>query len=475
MNRTAHKFIIPAALALLLAGAAASCNSNSEEEQTESISRLPSSTLVKSFSLKPNSKIMANLDSVYFSIDQVNARIFNADSLPWGTDVRKLTVNVIAEATGSIEIIMPSLTSGRDTTINLQQNPTDSINFSRGEVWLRIGSQNSEFERIYSLKVNVHSCNPDSLQWQTETRRLPAASAGATAQRAAELAGTYYSLSLSPSGMQIAFTKDVDSDSWASETLAGISADVNSFTATTDALYLLGSDGTLLSSADGLDWTRADTGWTHVYGAYANQLIGLKDGRWIAFPSGASGPIPDGMPTGGTSQMWTFSNDWDVHPQALLVGAGNAWGFDGSSWMRLSGYSGGRNLPEASRMQVFPYFTFSTDKKTLVTTRQSAWIAMGGLMPDGCVQKEVYVSLDNGVNWRKAPQSLQLPAEVAPAVGGSVLLVSKEFNAGSRAVRPITQWSAPYVYFFGGSTPSGALIDRLLVGVINRLTFKPLQ
>lgn len=45
----------------------------------------------------------------------------------------------------------------------------------------------------------------------------------------------------------------------------------------------------------------------------------------------------------------------------------------------------------------------------------------------------------------------------------------------SRAVTPITEWECPYIYLYGGYTPSGTLNKKIFRGVINRLSFKPLQ
>jgi hypothetical protein len=45
----------------------------------------------------------------------------------------------------------------------------------------------------------------------------------------------------------------------------------------------------------------------------------------------------------------------------------------------------------------------------------------------------------------------------------------------SRATAPITQWEVPYIYLFGGYDSEGYLYNSVWRGVINRLSFKPLQ
>ena len=57
------------------------------------------STLVSTFALKPNTKILANLDSVKFTIDQERGVIYNADSLPRGTRINALLVQLTCAST----------------------------------------------------------------------------------------------------------------------------------------------------------------------------------------------------------------------------------------------------------------------------------------------------------------------------------------------------------------------------------------
>ncbi len=464
------------------------CESSSDSESQESISRVASSTLVKSFSIRPNVKVMQHLDSVFFSIDQVKGEIFNADSLPWGTDVRKLTVAYSLGGNGPVEIIMPSLTTGRDTVIDLVNHPNDSINFSSGRVWMRVTSSDGEFERIYNLKVNVHAMNADSLQWDTTVLPMPGTNHVApTAARAVEAGGKYYLMTRDAVDIRLCRADTPDSRTWqtvASPTLPA-NVDVASLCASSDALYLLDDAGQLLTSADGGEtWTVADGGWSHLYGGFGPDVVGVKGSQWVCYPSDRHGELEADMPVKGTSQMWTFTNEWAVEPQAMLVGgvkadgsySGLAWGFDGSRWMQFSDQMGTRILPAATGMQLFPYFTYRTGASVFSVTRQSAWIAMGGLMADGKVQPSVYYSLDNGINWRMAPDGMQLPAALSPRVDASVLLCDKSFSvAGSKAVKPVTQWDAPYVYLAGGHNASGLLYNQIWTGVLNRLTFKPLQ
>lgn len=478
MKQPFTKFVILALVGFVTLPA---CKSSDEENDEYAANELSASTLVTGFSIKPNTKVMAHLDSVFFSIDQVKGQIFNADSLPWGTDVRKLVVNVSVQSSSSVSIIMPSLSDGQNVTVTT----SDSINFTGNGVWLRVISANGKRERVYTVKVNVHQCNPDSLQWQTRSMSLPASGlSGLSEQQTVGLDGKYYCIARGTSATRLYTATDPGQTFWDATDISSLpaDADINSLTAAGNALYMLTASGSLLTSTDGIGWSEAQSGWSHIYGAYGSDVIGVKGSQWVTYPAGGTGAIPAAMPVSATSRLWTFTNDWAIRPQALFAGgidaqgkySTNAWGFDGNSWTQLSGLTQERMLPAAKDMTLFPYFTFRVNSNNFMVTRQSAWIAFGGQLADGSINKKVYLSLDNGVNWNPAGANLQLPAAIAPRTDASVVLCDRTFTT-SRATQPITSWDAPYIYLFGGYNANGNLFNQTWVGVINRMTFKPLQ
>lgn len=484
MKLKPFRFIITA---LVVSSLTCSCNKSddSSDEEVVLADVGASSTILSSFSLKSNYKLLVGLDSVFFSIDQVNGRIFNADSLPVGTDVRKLQVSIGAPSSASsVQIIMPSLYDGRDTVINYLKNPNDSINFSRGGVMVRINSSNGEHERVYNVNVNVHKIKADSLQWQASSRALPSSlSPRANAEKSVKFGDKYFCLTANSTGLaQMAVSTDPLNDIWDIQA-ASLPADasIESLCATSDALFLLaGSD--LYKSTDGINWTATgSSGWTWLFGAYGDEILGAQGSSWALYPSGTTGAIPAAMPVKGTSSLWSYSDEWFIQPQAILVGGitaagdycGDAWGFDGSAWGLLSSRT---SLPEAEGMTLFPYFTYrSGNNKFYVITKHSCWIALGGRMANGTLNTKVYTSLDNGVTWREAVSALQLPSAISPRYGASVILADKLFGSASRAIAPITQWDAPYIILSGGKTTREVLYNEQWIGVINRLTFKPLQ
>ena len=116
--------------------------------------------MVRSFKLKPNAYVLSALDTVFFSIDLANAKIFNADSLPYGTRIDKLVVDIATDACKTVELTMRK-NDGADTIVNYLTNSTDSINFANGPVNLRVVSYDGKAERNYEIKVNVHTVIAD--------------------------------------------------------------------------------------------------------------------------------------------------------------------------------------------------------------------------------------------------------------------------------------------------------------------------
>ena len=182
MNR---KFLIYAFAAFVIASMAVSCNSDDDYETEEYV---PSSNVaITSFSFGANSKILANLDSVHFTIDLERALIYNADSLPKGTDVSRMLVN-LQSGGANVEVNVKNGTRiSADTTFTYSN--ADSIDFT-GDVHIIVTAADEVTKRTYTVKVNVHEMLPDSLCWNRLARRdLPSIGGRVLEQRTVKYQG----------------------------------------------------------------------------------------------------------------------------------------------------------------------------------------------------------------------------------------------------------------------------------------------
>ncbi len=483
------------------------CNSDSDDSSYEEI--LSGSARVTAFSLKEDDDVLSNLDSVFFTIDLEGSRIYNADSLPFGTNVTKIVPSISLGSSSVVELIISNAKLQNDTTFNYLTNPDDTIDFS-GNVVLRVVSADALTERKYNVSVNVHQTKPDSLYWnQIAMRNLPTTISNPTAQKAVEYNGQALCLATDGSNYTIATIDNPAFDGWEiAEVTFGFTPDVKSLTATDDVLYILDTDGNLYSSADGSSWNDCGVNWTTIFGKFQSGIIGIEkhDGNYYhaAYPASTTAcvsKIDDTFPVSGVSPMITFTTEWSDTPQAIITGGRTAdgqlsnttWGFDGNSWLEINT----SDLPALEDMTLFPYFCYKTHTSNWTVTKHSTWIAMGGRDADGTISRNIYVSFDGGTHWHLGDDVMQLPEYIPSFAEAQALVFSETIYARnssvwksypsrpvpmwwyiadselSRATTPVTEWECPYIYLFGGVNANGDLYNSVWRGVINRLTFKP--
>ncbi len=467
-----------AAAFLLLAGA---CNTTDTPTQEGAADY--SGTAVRSFSLQENDKVLNNMDSVFFSIDLVNGTIFNADSLPTGTDISALAVKMQTDACAECKFHMTSV-HGNDTVVDFLTSPDEKLNFTK-PVSLYIKSYNGSYERTYEIKVNVHTQYADSLQW-SDAALPPMPVSDATEMRTVSFHGTAYTLAATRNGMELYHATDLFKGKW-EKTDTDLPADVqvSSLTASHDGntLYILSASGALLSSTDGATFTATGTdGWEAITAAYPPGVLGLKkgaDGSYthVAYPAGSESAAQSDFPVSGYSGSVLSSTDWAVKPQVLIAGGrnasgvltGSAWAYDGSRWAKV-----GTGLPAAEGYAIARYTIARTDTLSWVTSRQPALIAMGGRNGNN-INGKVYVSRDMGMTWGPGDISVQLPKDFPALSGADLLVFEYQASVVPKAIRPITEWDVPFLFLFGGRDKDSRLQFFYRVGAINALRFKPLQ
>ncbi len=521
-----RRFLTYAISALALSGALLSCNKDTEELSADTgmtAETLYSSTAITSFNLKDNSSVLTNLSGVFFTIDLNDAVVFNADSLPYGTDVSKLLVTIGTPGDNKVEVTYIQADSLASTTIEYSTSSTDSINFTE-PVFVKVTSVNQSYTREYRLKVNVHQVESDSLCWgDVEYSTLPGAISGNVSASVTVLNDNrLYCYTLDGSQYRRADAKadltEGETRTWTTQNAVhfGFTPDLQSMNAADGTFYVLSSEGLLYSSTDGLQWSSTGQTWVHIYGAYNGYILGVKQesGKYmhVAYPEPdgfVSKEVADGCPISGTSQMQSFENEWSQLPLGVFVGgkdasgqlSGDAWGYDGSSWALIG------NLPSGVAYEgitLVPYFTYKTDTSTWTFTKQATLFALCGRNSDGYLTRNVFISRDQGLNWHEADELMQLPDDMSAFASARAFVcteylsdsseaqnigawkpftvrdlpawwtVSSE-SATSRAVTPIESWECPYIYVFGGEDASGNARNQVWRGVINRLMFKPLE
>lgn len=483
----------------------ASCNKKDDEpvDETATIVYLPN-VAVTSFKLKADKDVMAHLDSVFFTIDLEHSVIYNADSLPMGTAINKLVPNIsYSSAITSASIIMKGGTT-RNDTVDYIKNPGDSIDFT-GNVSLVIATANEEMKKTYTLKVNVHKQQPDSLVWnEMAVAQLPSRMNNPRNQKTVAINGKAVALIEENDGsMTVSTSDDLYNNVWTKNTLSlPFQPEIRSLATSSSALYLLDNSGNLYSSSDGLSWNQTGEVWNKIIGGYGDTAIGLKttsSGLYYAqYPlhNLEEKAVDGNFPVDGHSNFVVHSNKWTSSPVGFFCGGEKPdgslsdaiWAFDGSNWIPLSE----GNFPAVKGASLIPYYAFrNTTSSALKPSELKVWMILGGETSDGSFNRTLYISYDNGVNWRKGDTPLQLPG-IIPAMTGcdNIVLETTKDTDLSDAWKVIASnkaskvkwhvdgntlyWECPYIYLIGGFAPDGKLYNTIWRGALNRLQGAPI-
>lgn len=501
-NSLLSGLVLSVSIALLI-GIMTSCNKKTDTE--EGVYMPASSVAVTKFSLKSKSGSKVKLDSVFFSIDLNKGVIFNADSLPVGTDVTRL-VPVISY-TSSASAVTLTQTGGKTTgEINYKKNPSDSVDFS-GKVVLKITAEDEKTTRSYNIKVNVHKVEPDSLVWdRLAVTPMPSRQGSPKSQKTVMYKNTSYSLiQEKDDSFTMAVATDLIAGEWDKKIpIFDFEPDVRTLNATSERLFLLDATGVLHTSTDGIDWENTGAVWTNIIGTYGDVMLGMRNEAgtlvhtfWPEDCGFTESVVSADFPVTGYSNFVQFSNRWTTLPIGFMVGGrladGNytdkTWGFDGDHWAVLSEGM----TPSVAGTTLVPYYVYRKTSSSLVQTEFSVWMMIGGFRFDGYYNPTIFVSYDNGVNWYAADDLMQLPDHF-PALHNLDGIVaewpkqgslesnwtdntSRGYPGMSRVKYAVEDyevyWDCPYIYIFGGIRSNGTLNDEIWRGVLNRLTFMP--
>lgn len=479
---------LPLLLVLMATGFAA-CNT----EKIDTVNYTSSSSVtIKEFKLTADEGVAKGLDSVFFSIDLENGVIFNADSLPVGTDVTRLKPKITFASSVSIAKIIMKDGKHRVGEVNYLTDQTDTIDFT-GKVILQVASADGSNSKDYHLKVNVHTVNPDTISWDFPARtELPSRLSSPKSQKTIAARGKAWSLIEENNGtFTIADASTPDMRWRSTEVDFPKTPNVRSFCASNNAFYTLAIDGTLMTSPDGEQWTSTGQTWTTLLGGFGDNVIGLKkEGTsysHVEYPSGKTLPMSSAFPVSDMSPVCIMDTKWAENPIAFVVGGTTAsgdvnkasWGYDGTQWVQLSEDP----APALISPSLTPYYIYRTISGELQKYR--VWIMTGGKNTDGTINKNVYVTYNSGISWGITRTLSEIPDEMIPFYAGDIISLDTKKEvavsaAWSRASADFTvengmiKWSYPLLYKFGGLDEQGNLINDVVMGLLLRLSFTPI-
>ena len=472
-----------------------SCKKDKDDEEVFSYSTSTQTTLITGFGLQADADVLASLDSVHFTIDYDRGLIYNADSLPVGTDISALKVKIDFLNTVSSAIFsITGATVQADTTIEYSASMSKKLDFT-GKTMLKVTSANGQLVKDYEVKVLVHKVNPDLLVWPMEWRRdLPGYQGNAIGHKAVKQGDLYRIMAYNGGECQLLTASTPNEHNWDKKIVSlPFVPQVSTLTATDDALFVLGSDGTLYTSEDGMTWTSCGVTWHSLLGAYGDRVLGIvagSDGYYHdEYPHSdgfTASRIEDGFPVSHTSDMIQTDNTWTVSQQAMIVGGIDAdgnllkdvWGFDGKQWGKINN-SHTQSLPALADATLFSYYTYKALSGVRRYGRQQTWFVMGGRLADGKLNDQIYLSNTQGITWSKADTTITQPSYITKFYGAQAFVNNETLTATGanylprRIQSPITSWDCPFIYLMGGYNDQGNLLPYVWRGVYNRMTNYP--
>lgn len=186
--------------------------------------------------------------SIKFAIDQALQKVYNIDSIAYGTDITQVLVNVTAD--GYVSYLKEDGNMG---------SIEDSIDFTH-PVTFRVVSYDKLYTRDYEVSLHRHQVHPDSTQWKQISTNFPS-NLFAT-QRAFIKGDQLYVMGNGIDG--ICYTTSTilpDASMWSDPVpctgIIGV-ADYTTAMLVGDIWYLA-ADGVLYSSVDAVSWTPSVT------------------------------------------------------------------------------------------------------------------------------------------------------------------------------------------------------------------------
>lgn len=333
--------------------------------------------------------------SVYrFYIDQVNALIYNPDSLPKGSDATHMVCAMTTKNSGNIVLHLRDKW-GQDSVA--YYSSTDSIDFSQPKS-VRVYNMRGTAYCDYTIQVNVHQQSGSEFNWGKDS--VSDGLAQVAGRKMVDNNGIIY-LFGNDGTQTVGYRKSGDTWQRLASTLADPEA-YKSIVAKDGRLYTV-SAGQLCSSTDGQSWTTMATpnDLGSLIGATGNYLYGMANSdhhimrsadNGLTWVSDSLDSSVDELPLDNISLTCKASATNDSTNILLLVGTRNG---QTRIWQKVEENSQGS--------QHQPWAFFAADEHNNHTLPALSGLQVinydGGLLALGGDFTTFYFSQDNGLTW----------------------------------------------------------------------------
>lgn len=358
-----------------------------------------------------------NAGSYYpMTIDQINNKIYNKDSLPYGSQPGSVLASI--SAVGSVAYCI----AGEAEPEWKMYSSSDSIDFSY-LLTFRVMSNDGKAYRDYEMKLNIHKQEGEQFVWQKLEETAPLE--GMEKSKA-----LYWNNQLLVISQKdgVTYTTTRTNGSWTQTTASGCEqAEISSLTSLGNKLYLNTTDGKLLASEDAVNWSAvsSDHMIAHLITGSDNRLYALGEDAIIYSTNEGStwtrdslDSNPAWLPQENISGIYYDLNNGNK--QIVLTGTRPANTFtEDTTAMVWSKLFLAKNAGSENPWMYYPvtadniYPCPNLTNLSLIRYNDCI-IAFGGQPVQGNKYEaydQLYISHDNGITW-KTDEQIVMPEEI---------------------------------------------------------------
>ncbi len=398
---------------------------------------------LKSFSFEEQDTC-DGIEDVLFYIDQINGLVYNLDSLPYGSKVDYLVPTLDFFSTNGLIRV-------NDTVLGENQ---DTLDFS-SPLKLTNTSEDGQYTRSYMIHVNVHQVDPDSMVTTRYPETYPTLSAQSKVVPLEN--GVYRAFFATASGLAV-YESTSDFAGWSPLPVSGLNTPVNlsSLTNMGTNWFVVGTDGSLHTSGDGLVWTTQSSALSFV------TLYGTLNRKYVTDPN------PQyliGLVKDDTGAYFGVRS-----PDGLVWEKGKA--LDADFPVREAAHIRGATVTKVQFMTVMSGFRADGNASTSVWSSENGlqWflvrqqaslpvvglkgnnlvyyggnlISLGGIASTGSYVTTAYLSKDHGKQWIAVPEKWVFPDLEAGLAYGTLLVEQVEDTVNDK--------DRLFFWYFGGET-----------------------
>ncbi len=389
------------------------------------------------------------INKTKFAIDQVRKVIYNPDSMPYGTNLRKLlvttTFNPSYGSYGKVEITTPDSVNG------YTWNKTDSVSFSKLPVSFAVTAYGGGSPRVYNIDMRIHKVDPDTILW----KQMSSYPAQIGKSKTLLFNNKFYTYTTVNNSLSL-YNSDVANLNWVSVTLSGLPSNINieSLTVLDSAVYGVDGNGNSYKSSDGKIWSQVSNGKN--IASILGVLPGVSDEqkqllviinnsgtyRWgktndMLSVEEINATVPDNFPIKGNTSYTNMSAN--IKNRTLLLAGGiNSAGQNISYTWVMKNIAGGLEASPFVRNDLFQgdgLSAFMYDNLLYVLA-----------------SNQFYTSENWGQSWLKAASKQMLDPNIGKRKGQSVVIDNEN-----------------YIWIFGGISDGGSYYNDVWKGRLNRV------